>query len=108
MSYWGNTYMPTIDALAIETARSYVRQIGSDLGHKWPYGSEGYGTDEQAFRYIVNCIAEACEDYAESPDWYECNYEKCVFDALVFGINTLMEQDWSTYDHCEWVVTLAA
>ena len=108
MSYWGNTYMPMVDELAVDAARKYVTEHGRAMGHAWWMCDETFGTDEQAFRYIVCCIAEAVEDYADDPDAYDCRYEKCVFDALVFGIETLAEGDWSTYDNCEWAVTLAA
>lgn len=108
MSYWGNTYMPMVDELAIGAAREYVTEHGKAMGHAWWICDGTTGTDEQAFRYIVCCIAEASEDYAEDPDEYRCRYEKCIFDALVFAIETLKEGDWSTYDDCGWAVKLNA
>jgi len=104
MSYWGNTYMPMIDEIAIDAARSWVIRFGADLSHEWALDSQGteLATDEQAFRYIVECIAEAWEDYGDDPDFYDNNYEKCIFDALVFGIRTILEYDWSTYSNDMW------
>lgn len=107
MSYWGNTYMPTIDAIAIDAAREYVKRVGEDMGHRWKYDKDEYGTDEQAFRYIVRCIEEASEDFADDPDLYDANYERCIFDALAYGMTVLMECDWFPME-CEWAVTLAA
>ena len=102
MSYWGNTYMPMVDEIAVDAARKFVAGFGEDIGHRWWMCDDEFGTDEQAFRYIVECIAEAAEDYGDDPDFYGCNYEKCIFDALLFGINTLMEGDWSTYRNDMW------
>lgn len=107
MSYWGNTYMPTIDAIAIDAAREYVKRVGEDFGHKWRYDRDCIGTDEQAFRYLVRYIEDASEDFMEDSGFYGSNYEKCIFDALASGMTVLMECDWFPME-CEWAVTLAA
>ena len=106
MCYWGNEWMPMIDALAIDAARSYVRQVGADFGHKWALDSKGnrFGTDEQAFRYLVGCIAEAHDAYGYDIDASTNDYPSVIFNALGFGITTLMDYDWDTLDDCPWCV----
>lgn len=110
MSYWGNTYMPTIDAIAIEAARKYVAEVGEDRGHEWRYDRDCIGTDEQAFRYLMCCIEEASEDFADDPGFYDSNYERCIFDALATGMTVLMECDWFPMECVSdiWDVAFAA
>ena len=98
--------MPMIDDLAIEAARSYVKQVGADFGHEWALDVKGdrLATDEQAFRYLVGCIYEASEDFGEDFDASTYDYPSYIFKALGFGMATLMDCDWSTFDDCPWCV----
>lgn len=108
MSFMGNAYMPTVDAVAIEAARSYVKEIGELHEHKWYCNREFFGTDEQAFRYLVNVIDEAREEFADDGGdmSYDGGYAGKVFEAIAFGFATLMEGDWSPYDDSDWKVSL--
>lgn len=104
MSYWGNDYMPMADDLCVEAARSYVREHGRAIGHAWWRCDNRFYTDEQAFRYLVNVLDETREDFAEDGGdmSFDAGYAGRMFDSLAFGIATLMEGDWSTYDGCGW------
>lgn len=108
MSYMGNTYMPTVDAIAIEAARSYVKHFGEHHTHEFPCVRELVASDEQAFRYLVNVIDEAREEFADGGGdmSYDGGYAGKVFEALAFGFATLMEGDWSPYDCSDWKVSL--
>ena len=101
MNYWTNEYMPRIDSMCIEAARRYVTEHGRAIGHAWVNSDSKFGTDEQAFRFLVNCLDEARDDISD----YTV-YAKEMFAELGEAITMLEEGDWCEYDDCEWAVTL--
>lgn len=92
MSYWSNTYMPTIDSLALRAAIDFTNQVGKDLNGKWVDVDGDVRTTEDAKQYLVECLVRAEEDYAMNPEGY---YAHHVFGALADGIESLIESDWA-------------
>lgn len=95
MSYWGNTYMPMIDKLVDDFAKSWVEHVGNDIDHNWP----GDCDDESVLAYIRHAIDDGRDDWETGLCEGELlagtygGYEHYLFDALRYAIGVVLEGD---------------
>jgi hypothetical protein len=93
MSYWGNTYMPMIDSLVDQFAKSWVEQVGKDIGHDWPPYMGSECDDDTVLDYIRRVVDDYREDFEQyAPGGYG-EYERYLLEGLQHAITIVLEGD---------------
>ncbi len=93
MSYWGSTYMPMIDGLVDDFAKSWVERVGKDINHNWGSYMGSECDDETVLEYIRRAVNDYREDYWKFSDGGCGKYEEYLFDGLQHAIAIVLEGD---------------
>ena len=90
MCYWGNTYMPMIDGLVDDFAKSWVEQFGKDFNHEWPPYMGSDCDDETVLEFIRRTVRDYRDDYQGEG---VAKYPAYLFEGLQHAIAIILEGD---------------